>query len=160
VAGRLAAAAAFGAAGRFAATLAFVAAGRFGAAVALRAAGRVGVALALGAVRRFGAAVAFGAALGDAARGCDRFDPLGFDGRRFTSAGDLARTFLSAAALPEPAPLPARACRAAFAALTFFFASLAAFLLAFANFRARLSTLLAARTCCFAAAARAMAVVA
>jgi hypothetical protein len=158
-----------------AAAVAFGAAGRLGAALALGAAGRLGVALALRAVRRFGVAVAFGAALGDASRGSDRFDALlgnalvrddfvrdalGFDGWRFTSAGDLARTFLSAAALPEPAPLSARACRAAFAALTFFFASLAAFLLAFANFRARLSTLLAARTCCFAAAARAMAVVA
>jgi hypothetical protein len=37
---------------------------------------------------------------------------------------------------------------------------LAAFLVAFANFRARLSTFLAARICCFAASARATAVVA
>jgi hypothetical protein len=52
------------------------------------------------------------------------------------------------------------ACNAACAALAFFLASLAAFLLAFANFRTFLSKFLAARTCCLAASARATAFVA
>jgi len=45
--------------------------------------------------------------------------------------------------------------RAARASLAFFLACLAIFLLALANFRARLSTALAARTACFTAPARA-----
>jgi hypothetical protein len=72
----------------------------------------------------------------------------------------LARTAGLAAALLEAAALRVRAWCVACAALAFFFACLAAFLVAFANFRARLSTFLAARTCCFAASARAAAAVA
>jgi hypothetical protein len=93
-------------------------------------------------------------------------NPLGFDGFRFDGVGGgaLARTFgaraLLASAFREAAALRVRAWCAACAALAFFFACLAAFLLAFANFRARLSTFLAVRTCCFAASARATAAVA
>jgi hypothetical protein len=52
----------------------------------------------------------------------------------------------------------ARTCNASCVDLAFFLACLAAFLLAFASFRARLSRILAARTCCFAAFARRTAV--
>jgi hypothetical protein len=118
------------------------------------------------------AAAAGNAELGlrDATRDGDDFDRLegdgfGFDRRCFdaVSRGALARAFALAAALVPAflrAALADLACTAARAALALFFASLAAFLLAFANFRARLSTFLAARTCCFAAAARVAAVVA
>jgi hypothetical protein len=173
-AGCVVAAGGFGAAGCFGAAVAFGAVGRFGAAVAFGAVGRFGAAVTFGVVGRLRAAVAFGAAAGnvaelgrrDATRDCNDFgalerDALGFDGLCFDSVGRgaLARTFVLAA-LREAAGLRARACSAARAALAFFFACLAAFLLAFANFRARLSTFLAARTCCFAASARAAAVVA
>jgi hypothetical protein len=107
------------------------------------------------------------AELGLAARCGDGFDALRrvalrFDAFSFDGVGDdaLARTLVPAAALREAAALRPRACRAACAALAFFLACLAAFLLAFANFRARFSALLAARTCFFAASARAAAVVA
>jgi hypothetical protein len=150
----------------------FGAPGRFGVAVDFGAAVRFGAPVDLGVAGRFDAAPGDVAELGlwDAARGCDAFDALGrdsvdFDGLCFDdlcldAAGTLAPTFVSAAALREEAALRARACTAACAASAFFFACLAAFLLAFANFRARLRTLLAARTCCFAASARATAVVA
>jgi hypothetical protein len=135
----------------------------FGAAGCVGAAGRFGAALAFGAVGRVGPV----AELWDAARGGDAFrilgrDALGFGGLCLVGVGRgaLARTFVPAAAFLEAAALRARACSAACAALAFFFACLAAFLLAFANFRARLSTVLAARTCCFAASARVTAVVA
>jgi hypothetical protein len=150
-----------------------VSADGFGAAGRLGAAGRFGATVAVGAVGRFRVALAFGAAAGDipelgcrgAMRDGDDFDalersPLGFDGLRFgVGRGALAPTFVPAG-LREAAALRVRACCAAFAALAFFFACLAAFLLAFANFRARLSAFLAARTCCFAASARAAAAVA
>jgi len=87
------------------------------------------------------------------------FDGLGFDGLAFDSVGRnaLARTFVPTAACRGTVALWARTCTAAWAAFAFFLACLAAFLLAFANFRARLSMLLAARTCRFAASARATA---
>jgi hypothetical protein len=168
---------AFAAAGRLGAAVDFVAAGRFGAAARFAVAADFGVAGRLAAAARFGVATDFGVARRfdavpgdvveprDAARdraGFDAFgrDALGFDDLGFDAAGALARTFVWAAALREAAPLRAPDCSADCAALAFFFACLATFLLAFANFRARLRTLLAARTCCFAASARATAVVA
>jgi hypothetical protein len=54
---------------------------------------------------------------------------------------------------PLGAGLRARAFRAACAALAFFLACLAAFLVIFANFRARFSTDLATRNACFTASA-------
>jgi hypothetical protein len=164
---------AFAAAGRLGAAVDFVAAGRFGAAARFGVAAGFGVAGRLAAAARFGAAIDFGvdAAPGDvveprdAARDRDGFDvlgrdALGFDDLGFDAAAALARTLVWAAVLREAAPLRAPDCSADCAALAFFFACLAAFLLAFANFRTRLRTLLAARTCCFAASARATAVVA
>jgi hypothetical protein len=122
------------------------------------AARRFGAAVVFGAVGRLRAAVAFGAPTGaipelerrGAMRDGGDFDALarnssGFDGLRVGVGRGALRV---------------RACCAACAALAFFFACLAALLLAFANFRARLSTFLAARTCCFAASARAAAAVA
>jgi hypothetical protein len=82
-----------------------------------------------------------------------------------TPAGLIRAGFLRTAGLAralDPAPgfcggvgFDAGACMAARAALTFFLACLAAFLLALASFRARFSTALARRTCCFAVSARA-----
>jgi hypothetical protein len=140
----------------------------------------LGAARGVGAADRFGAAARFGTARRFRAaartRGVDRrgaiagFDPLGagavrgfavlrLDALRF---GDLRRdavetTFAPAAAFPEAADFRVRSPRADLAALAFFFACLAAFLLAFASFRACLSALLAARRRRFAAPARAAA---
>jgi hypothetical protein len=145
----------------------------------------LGAARGVGAADRFGAAARFGTARRFRAaartRGVDRrgaiagFDPLGagavrgfavlrLDALRFGDLrfGDLRRdavetTFAPAAAFPEAADFRVRSPRADLAALAFFFACLAAFLLAFASFRACLSALLAARRRRFAAPARAAA---
>jgi hypothetical protein len=79
----------------------------------------------------------FCSGLGGLAFGGFDFDRSGFDG---AAPGLRARIF-----------------KAAIAALAFFLACLATFLLAFANFRARLSTSLAARSACFTASACAVA---
>jgi hypothetical protein len=160
--GRFAVVLAFGPEGRFAVALAFGAEGRFAVALAFGTEGRFAVALAFGTEGRFAVARTFGTegrfavvlALG--AEG--RFSALAFGAAARADAS--GRTFLFAADLREAAPLRDCAGSAACAALAFFFATLATLLLAFANFRARLSTFLAARTCCFAASARAIAVVA
>ncbi len=68
----------------------------------------------------------------------------------------LARTF-APTALRELTACGALPFAAARATLAFFRACLAAFLLAFATFRARLSSAFASRTCCFAVSARALA---
>jgi hypothetical protein len=127
-----------------------------------------------------------GTAFGGAARRGDGFAGLGlpailaradftradFTRAGFTRAADLLRTagltrdftaaadLITPAGFPDAAGLGAGACRAARAALTFFLACLAAFLLALASFRARFSTALARRTCFFAVSARADACVA
>jgi hypothetical protein len=74
--------------------------------------------------------------------------------------GAVATTFAPAAAFPGAADFRARPRKADLAALAFFLACLAAFLLAFASFRACLSAFLAARSCRFAASARAVALLA
>jgi hypothetical protein len=144
---------------------------RFAEVVCFAEAARVGAAAGFDAAVRIAEAERFGAAR----RGCfavlaraNRFDPLrvvglgfaagGFDPVDFSAAGfaavaraALARPFLPRAAFSGAASLRDRTCNAARAALAFFLACLAAFLLAFANFRARFSAFLAARICCFAA---------
>jgi hypothetical protein len=169
----------FGGTDCFGASGCFGAAALFGVATRFRAPTRVGVtALGFRGAARCGArfdvlvddALGF-EALGFEASGFEalgfetlgfealRFDGLGFDGLAFDSVGRkaLARTFVPTVAFRGTVALCARTCSAAWAAFAFFLACLAAFLLAFANFRARLSMLLAARTCCFAASARATA---
>jgi hypothetical protein len=81
--------------------------------------------------------------------------PIFGAGARFLTAAVLRATFrfVTGADLAAGDCLRLAAC----AALAFFRACLAAFLLAFANFRARLSTAFASRTCRFAASARARA---
>ena len=148
-----------GAADRFGAAARFGTARRFRAAARTRGIGRRGAiagfdVLGAGAVRDFAVLRLDDLRLGDL-----RFSDLRFCDLRF---GDLRRdavatTFAPAAAFPEAADFRVRSPRADLAALAFFFACLAAFLLAFASFRACLSALLAARRRRFAASARAAA---
>ena len=114
-----------------------------------------GGAAALGLAGRFTAEG--GTAFGEAARRGAGFEVLSL--AALTRAGllrtaGLARTLIAAADFPGAAGFGAGACKAACAALTFFLACLAAFLLVLASFRARLSTALARRTCFFAVSAR------
>jgi hypothetical protein len=163
------------------------AAARFAAGARFGAAARFGVAVRFGVNARFGAAVGFGAtACFDAVRfGSAGFRALAFRaptfraptfraptfgaGARFLTAAvlgalgaadfardGLPRDFLLGVALVR-AGFFAPPCVAACAALAFLRACLAAFLLAFANFRALLSTAFASRTCRFAVSARARA---
>jgi hypothetical protein len=76
-------------------------------------------------------------------------------GGRF--AAFLAGTFAATAVFRTVEACRVGICRVTSAALAFFFACLAALLLAFASFRARFSTFFAARTVCFAASDRAAA---
>jgi hypothetical protein len=146
-----------------------------GVALGLRGSGR-----GFGAAARFGSAARFGGAIRFRTAGFRAlaFRTLAFRaptlgaGARFLTAAVFAagardrlfRDFLAGEALAGAGFFRAAlertfapGCLAACAALAFFRACLAAFLLAFANFRARLNTAFASRTCRFAVAALAAA---